>query len=332
MCRQYYTFESFRTSNAVDAYTCSKVAIRYSRAGDPVVALVLPKAARIDIRHFDRLQVLRALEAELGRNTQSYRCTPFRCQRSVFEVDGQDSLRVQCAWHVKARRVAVKALERNIARPQIRTDAAKKDMQRHPAPLTNLAPSFDADVPRGLAFLRQRHQVLKSPGDFIGDPAGYLEEPLRRYGADLPFRIVSIEAEGLGDRARRIGLSQPVGIKQGRLHPVVELQHRPKRRVDAGMSGKIAACQESQGSQRKSAFKKAPATELRQFRRDVAGPHRSAFLAHRPPPRGALSSSDRTGASIETSVRGNNMTSARCMMRKPTIRAIMVKWIVRATG
>src|SRR5258707_15565648 len=74
MCRQYYTFESFRTSNAVDAYTCSKVAIRYSRAGEPVVSLVLPKAARIDIRHLDRLQVLRALEAELGRNTQSYRC------------------------------------------------------------------------------------------------------------------------------------------------------------------------------------------------------------------------------------------------------------------
>src|SRR5258707_11210720 len=70
MCRQYYTFESFRTSNAVDAYTCSKVAIRYSRAGEPVVALVLPKAARIDIRHLDRLQVLRALEAELGRNTE----------------------------------------------------------------------------------------------------------------------------------------------------------------------------------------------------------------------------------------------------------------------
>src|SRR5258707_13270103 len=156
MCRQYYTFESFRTSNAVDAYTCSKVAIRYSRAGEPVVALVLPKAARIDIRHLDRLQVLRALEAELGRNTQSYRCPPFRCQRSVFEVDCENSLRVQCAWHVKARRVAIKALECNITRPHIRTNSAKKDMQWHSAPLTNLAPAFDADVPSDLALLRER--------------------------------------------------------------------------------------------------------------------------------------------------------------------------------
>jgi hypothetical protein len=50
---------------------------------------------------------------------------------------------MQRARHVSTGRIAVKAGEGDIARPQIRADAAQKEVQRHPAPLPDLAPSFD---------------------------------------------------------------------------------------------------------------------------------------------------------------------------------------------
>src|SRR5882762_6528492 len=44
-----------------------------SHARKPVVALIFPKSAREDPSHLDRLQVLGALESELGGDSQAYR-------------------------------------------------------------------------------------------------------------------------------------------------------------------------------------------------------------------------------------------------------------------
>src|SRR6201993_3928840 len=91
--------------------------------------------------------------------------------------------------------------------------AAKQDMQRHAVPLADLAPALDTNVPRDLAFLRQRKQLLERPGCFVGDAAGDIEAPLRRHAENLPFRIICIEAERFGDRARRIGFGKTRGAE-----------------------------------------------------------------------------------------------------------------------
>jgi len=111
------------------------------------LALVFPKSSRIGVRHRNRLQVFSALESELYRNSQPHRGSPFGGEWLLFKIKRQNGLRMQRARHVYTGRIAVKAGEGDITRPQIRADAAQKEVQRHTAPLPDLAPSFNTDVP-----------------------------------------------------------------------------------------------------------------------------------------------------------------------------------------
>src|SRR6201988_667308 len=133
----------------------------YSR--EPVVALVFPKSSRIGVRHRNRLQVFSALESELYRNSQPHRGSPFGGERLLFKIKRQNGLRMQRARHVYTGRIVVKAGEGDVARPQIRADVAQKEVQRHTAPLPDLAPSFDTDVPGDLSLLRQAAQSVDRP-------------------------------------------------------------------------------------------------------------------------------------------------------------------------
>src|ERR1700751_2771154 len=122
-------------------------------SGEPVVALVFPKTSRIGVRHRDRLQVLGALESEFYRNSQPHRGSPFGGERLLFKIKRQNGLGMQRTRHVYTGRIAVKAGEGDITRPQIRPDPAQKEVQRHPAPLPDLAPSFDLGSARHRARL-----------------------------------------------------------------------------------------------------------------------------------------------------------------------------------
>src|SRR5580704_3497898 len=222
----------------------------YSR--EPVVALVFPKSSRIGVRHRNRLQVLSALEPELYRNSQAHRGSPFGGERLLFKIKRQNGLRMQRARHVYTGRIAVKAGEGNITRPQIRADAAQKEVQRHTAPLPDLAPSLDTDVPGDLSLLRQAAQSVDRPRGLVRNQPGDRKAPIFWDRADLPNWIVSVEAERSGDRARRIGFGKALRIKQCRLHPIIEAQHRPERSIDAGMGRKIAAGEQRQTAERQT--------------------------------------------------------------------------------
>src|ERR1700722_17799254 len=106
--------------------TLSPVCRLYS--GKPVVALVFPKSSRIGVRHRNRLQILSALESELYRNSQPHRGSPFGGERLLFQIKRYNGSRRERARPGYTARVALKAGEGDIARPQIRTAAAPKEM------------------------------------------------------------------------------------------------------------------------------------------------------------------------------------------------------------
>src|ERR1700751_1029365 len=193
----------------------------YSRV--PVVALVFPKSSRISVCHRNRLQVLGALESELYRNSQPHRGTPFGGERLLFKIKRQNGLRMQRARHIYTGRIVVKAGEGDITRPQIRADVAQKEVQRHTAPLPDLAPSFDTDVPGDLSLLRQAAQSVGRPRGLVRNQPGDRKVPIFWDHADLPNWISSVEAERSGDRARRIGFGKALRIKQRRLHTIIEV-------------------------------------------------------------------------------------------------------------
>src|SRR6201987_2803473 len=191
-------------------------------SGEPVVALVFPKTSRIGVRHRDRLQVLGALESEFYRNSQPHRGSPFGGERLLFKIKRQNGLGMQRTRHVYTGRIAVKAGEGDITRPQIRADAAQKEVQRHTAPLPDLAPSFDADVPGDLRLLWQAAQSVDRPRGLVCNQSGDGKTPTVWDRAGLPRWIVSVEAERSGDGARRIGFGKALRIKQRRLHAIIE--------------------------------------------------------------------------------------------------------------
>src|SRR6266705_4839463 len=82
-----------------------------SGAAEPVVALVLPIAARVLVGDEDRGDVLGVLEAQLGGHAQLHGEAVFRRQDLVGEAEGKQGLRVQGGRHVDAGRVIVRALE-----------------------------------------------------------------------------------------------------------------------------------------------------------------------------------------------------------------------------
>ena len=72
----------------------------------------------------------------------------------------KSSVRIQCAPHVDTGRIIVEAFEGDIAGLEIRADPSKKHMQRHAAPLSDLAPAFNAYMPSQLRLLRKRAQFV----------------------------------------------------------------------------------------------------------------------------------------------------------------------------
>src|SRR5258707_15057045 len=126
-----------------------------SNASEPVIALGLPVAAGILVGDLNRLQVLGVLEAELGGDAKPQRCAPLRRQRLFLEIERQNGLRLQRAGHVDAGRIAIEAFEIDVAGRKVGADAAEKRAQRHAAPLADLAPALDADMPGDLPLLRQ---------------------------------------------------------------------------------------------------------------------------------------------------------------------------------
>src|SRR5712671_411530 len=122
---------------------------------EPVVALVFPIAARVGIGDEDRSDVLRVLEAQLGRHAQLQGVAIFGRQRLGAEVQGQLRLWMQCRCHVQARVVAVGTLEADVLRSGVGPDAFEEHLERYPAPIADRAPAFDADVARDLAGPRQ---------------------------------------------------------------------------------------------------------------------------------------------------------------------------------
>src|SRR5207249_1620398 len=78
-----------------------------SGAAEPVVALVLPIAARVLVGDEDRGDVLGVFEAQLGGHAQLHGEAVLRRQDLVGEAQGEQRLRVQGGRHVDAGRVIV---------------------------------------------------------------------------------------------------------------------------------------------------------------------------------------------------------------------------------
>src|SRR5205809_8115012 len=81
-----------------------------SGAAEPVVALVLPRAARVLVGDEERGDVLGVLEAQLGGHAQLHGEAVSRRQDLVAVAQGEPPPRVQGVGHVDARRVSVVAL------------------------------------------------------------------------------------------------------------------------------------------------------------------------------------------------------------------------------
>src|SRR6185312_2703273 len=139
--------------------------------------LVLPVAARIGVCDGHGADALGALEAELVCYPQPHRSTPLWSERLVQEIECQDGLWVQCARHIDACRIAVEAFEGDIAGLEIGTDPLKEGVQRHAAPLADLAPTLDTDMPRYLCLQRERAQPVDRPGRLVVDEARHFEPP-----------------------------------------------------------------------------------------------------------------------------------------------------------
>src|SRR5678815_4024838 len=130
-----------------------------SGTAEPVVALVLPVAARILVREIDRGDVLRILEAELGRDAELHREAEHRREDLVGEPESEQGLGVQRGGHVYARVVLVRTLEPDVFRGKVGADALQKVAEAHAAPFADRAPPLDADVARHLGYLRKRVEL-----------------------------------------------------------------------------------------------------------------------------------------------------------------------------
>src|ERR1700704_4077693 len=173
-----------------------------SGAAEPVVALVLPIAARVLVRDEDRGDVLGVLEAQLGRHAQLHGEAVLRRQDLVSEAQGEQRLRVQGGRHVDAGRVIVGALEADVLRRGIGAHALQEIGKAYSAPLADRAPPLDTDMPRNLRDLRQRVELGQPPGLGVADHAAELE--LVVGAVDEPYfalAVVAVERERLGDPA-----------------------------------------------------------------------------------------------------------------------------------
>src|ERR1700752_3664331 len=184
-------------------------------------------------------------------------------------------------------------------------------------------------MPGDLPLLRQRHQRLQRPGPPVGDKAAETEYPVIRYRAHLPLRGIGVEAERARNGAGRLGLRQALAAEQSRLDPVVEVQDRLQRGVDAGMCRKLVAGQHRQRAERERAPQEAAPVQPFQLRSDLghADGRFVMLAAHR------LSSISAGSVTIiDFSVRGWISTSATWTRAKATMPSMMARWIPRAIG
>ena len=121
-------------------------------------------------------------------------------------------------------------------------------------------------MPRDLALLGQSAQSGEAPGRFFRDQARDREAPgIGVDRLDLPFRIKRIEAEGVGDRAGRIGFRQAGAAEQHGLNPVVEAQHGFECGIHPGMGAKVAAGEQAERAERERAAQQAAAAQGGEF-------------------------------------------------------------------
>ena len=85
-----------------------------SEPAEPVVALVLPVAAGVVVLHVHRGDVLRVLEAELGRHAALHREAVLARQDLVVELERQLRLRMQRRRHVDGVGIALGASEPDV--------------------------------------------------------------------------------------------------------------------------------------------------------------------------------------------------------------------------
>ena len=237
---------------------------------------------------------------------------------------------MQGARHVDAGGIIVETREPHIARREICPDVLEEIAELHAAPLADLAPSLDADVPGDLASLGQGAKPVDRPRRLVGDQPGRREPPIVRNLANLVFLVIRIEAERVGDGARRVGIGQPGAGEQGRLHAVVEPQHRPQCPVHAGVGGQVATREQAEAAERQSAQQHVAPPEPGQLGADFVGRDDRFRTVWR---HGVeTSGSAGTPDTMDTIVRGYISASATCSTTKAAIASIAARWMPRATG
>src|SRR5215203_3410371 len=113
---------------------------------EPVVALILPVAAGIVVLHVDRGDVLRILEAELGRDAALHREAVLARQYLVVEPERELGLRMQRARHVDGVGIALGTLKPDIFGAGVGAEPLEEFAQTHALPGADRAPALDADM------------------------------------------------------------------------------------------------------------------------------------------------------------------------------------------
>src|SRR6266850_5931717 len=294
-----------------------------SGAAEPVVALVLPIAARVLVGDEDCGDVLGVLEAQLGGHAQLHREAVFRRQDLVGEAQGEQRLRVQGGRHVDAGRVIVGALEADVLRRRIGADAPEEIGKAYSAPLADRAPALDADVPRDLRDLRQRVELGKPPGLRVADHAAELELVVGAVDdAHFALAVVAVERERPGDPALWEFGRQAAGVEEPALHPVVPARHRPENLLYALGVGELAAGKQRQRADRQPALQEQPPLETRHPRRTMREKTPAHLVAH-----DALRNRP---VNMVGKVRGTRITMITCTMTISTTATMAKKCIRRA--
>ena len=234
--------------------------------------------------------------------------------------------------HVDAGVVFVGAFEADIFGAHVGPYPLQKGAERSAAPLSDRAPTLDADMTGDLAGLRQSSQHVDRPWPLVFDQPRNLEPVVRPVDdRRLILGIVGVERERPGQGAFRIGRREPIGVEQRRLHLIVPARHPPQHAIDEIVVGafEIAAGQERHGAERQRLAQKKPSLHLGE-RRPVVGQaiSGSSEQTHQCSP----SWLEARPVIIVGRVDGTIATSARCTATKPTIPAIIVKWTMRAVS
>src|SRR5580704_2636032 len=145
---------------------------RVSNPREPIETLLAPERLAEVVRHFDGLDPLGVLVAELGRGAQPQRIAERIGQNGAGIFGGEDGLRMQRRRHVDAFGVIVIADEIDVFRGEIGVDALQEIAQVGAGTLPDVIPAFDADVLDDDLLLGQLIDLLRGPRLFVVDAAG----------------------------------------------------------------------------------------------------------------------------------------------------------------